>query len=668
MNISELARKLKITNNQLHEGLVQMGIDVGRRAIKIDNAVALKVLKNWGAYHASLAKAKNDESAVEAAGPKEKVTVMIPAVTTVRDFAVLLNIPVTRLITTLMNNGILAALNEKIDYDTAAIIAEDLGFIPKKEVTDVEAGVFSSAADPLQELLGTEDSAALITRPPIVVVMGHVDHGKTTLLDTLRKTRVVAGESGGITQHIGAYQLIQKMKKTGEVKKVTFIDTPGHEAFTTMRSRGARAADIAILVVAADDGVKPQTIEAIKIIQAAAIPVIVAINKMDKADADPDRAKRELSDHGLIPEEWGGKTVCVPISAKKGDGLDDLLEVVLLIADMEKEKIVANPAGATAATVIESHIDKNEGPVATVLVQNGTLRHNDFLVIENGYAGKVRAMRDSALHLVTEAEPGAPVRVIGFKYAPVVGYLIRGFADLPKDIEKEVKFTSSQAVVVSPVYTDEKKTASSLNIILKTDTLGSLEAVANTLLKIEHPEIKLSIVTKDLGTITSADVLKAEATKSFIAGFHVATSPSAESIASEKGVEIKLYKVIYELVDDVKARIEELLAPSLNRVVLGSVKVLKIFRTESGKVILGGAVTGGVIEKGVRTTILRAGTKMGEGKITTVQSGKQEIPRAQSGQECGLCYEGKGTVQEGDILEAFTIEKVKQTLEDTPQS
>lgn len=667
MNISELARRLKITTTQLHEGLEQMGIDVGRRAIKIDNAVALKVMRNWSAYKATLERARKEEVSEEVAGPKEKTIVTLPTVTTVRDFAVLLNIPVTRLIQTLMNNGILTTLNEKIDYDSAAIIAEDLGFIPQKESADADSQIFNSAIDPLKELMDKEESGTLVTRPPVVVVMGHVDHGKTTLLDTLRKTKVVASEAGGITQHIGAYQIEQLMKKTGEKKKITFIDTPGHEAFTTMRSRGAKIADIAILVVAADDGVKPQTVEAIKIIQAAGVPFVVAINKMDKADADPDRAKRELSDHNLVPEEWGGKTTCVPISAKTGTGLDDLLEVLLLVAEMEKASIVANPSGATAATVVESHIDKNEGPVATVLVQNGTLRANDFLVIDDGYAGKVRAMRTPGGLLIKEAIPSQPVRIMGFKIAPVVGYLVRGMAELEKGVEKDIKMTSSQAVVVSPIHKDEKKGMKSVNIILKTDTLGSLEAVANSLLKIEHPDIKVSIVAKDLGTVTSADVLKAEATKSFVAGFHVSPSSSAESIAMEKGVEIKLYKVIYDLIDDVKRRIEELLAPTMNRVILGSAKVLKIFRTDTASMICGAAVTGGNLEKGVRVAIMRNGAKIAEGKITKLQSGKQDIPKAQSGQECGLCYEGKPLIQEGDILEAFVIEKIKQTLGDAIQ-
>lgn len=663
MNVSELARKLRITTSQLHEALPHMGFDIGRRAIKIDNAVALKILRGWPVYQQSKKRAAEEAKTEErAALPAEKRTVAIPAIITVRDFAVLLNIPVTRLIQTLMNNGILAALNEKIDYDTAAIIAEDLGFIAQKQALEDEGAAVQTTADPIKALLELEDPKTLKHRPPVVVVMGHVDHGKTTLLDTLRKTSVVATESGGITQHIGAYQVdVSHAERKGTI---TFVDTPGHEAFTTMRSRGAKIADIAILVVAADDGVKPQTVEAQKIIQSAGIPMVVAINKIDKPDANLDRVKRELSDHGLIPEDWGGKTICVPISAKKNTGLDSLLDVLLLVAEMEKDKIIANPNGASIATVIESHIDKNEGPVATLLVQNGTFHTGDHLVIDNGYAGKIRAMRDHRGSLASAAEPSQPVRIIGFKFAPIVGFVVRAHATLPKDIEKEVKRASAttQAVVFAPRGEDGTGNAS-VNVILKTDTLGSLEAIANALLKIDNPEIKVKIVSRELGPVSSADVLKAEATGAFIAGFHVPASQTAATMAGEKNVEIKIYKVIYELLDDVRERIENLLSPETKRTVTGTGKVLKIFRTESKSMILGVSITSGVLEKDSRVTVIRGKGKITEGTISKIQSGKQEIKKAESGQECGVNFDGKPVVLEGDTVEAFTVEKVKRTLE-----
>jgi translation initiation factor IF-2 len=665
MNISELARKLKVTTNQLHEVLPLMGIDVGKRAVKIDDTHAHKVMKHWSQYSSVLKKQKPAEERTDTAQeqPHAKQTVMLPHSVTVRDFSVLLNIPVTKLIGVLMNNGILAALNEKIDYDTASIIAEDLGFIPQHDTGEtIEETV--SGTDIIKETMEKEKDA-LIPRPPVVVVMGHVDHGKTKLLDSIRKTNVIAQEAGGITQHIGAYQVKKEFK--GEEKVLTFLDTPGHEAFTTMRSRGARIADIAILVVAADDGVKPQTVEAIKIIKAAGLPVVVAINKIDKPDANLERTKRELSEHGLIPEDWSGTTICVPISAKQGTGIEELLEMVLLIADMEKETIMANPKGEIIGTIIESHIDKHEGPVATLIVQNGTLRRNDYLIIDNILYGKVRAMKDHRAKLIETALPSQPVKIIGFKAAPVVGYVIRATKELGKEfesIEKDIKRSAAASVAITPrIIEKEKEEAKSVNVILKTDTLGSLEAITNALTKIDHPEVKVKIVSRDIGAITSTDILNAEATHSFIAGFHVAAVPSALEIASEKNVDIKVYKIIYELIDDIKERIEALLSPEIHRVILGTLSVMAIFRTEHASMIIGGRVDEGVIEQGARVQVIRQGTRITEGNISRVQSGKQEIHQAKSGQEIGVAFEGKPLIQRNDVLQTYKDERKKRTLE-----
>lgn len=664
MNITELARRLKITSNQLYDLFPQIGVDIGRRAIKIDEGLAHKIQKNWSEYQKLLFKKAVETVAATEIAPEEKRTVIIPPVITIRDFAALLNLPITKLMQTLMNNGILTALNEKIDYETASITAQDLGFITvqKEEREDEEQ---QTVEDVVKGIIGQEDEKSLKERPPVVVVMGHVDHGKTSLLDAIRTTNVIATESGGITQHIGAYQVTRTMKKTGEDKTITFIDTPGHEAFTTMRSRGAKIADIAILVVAADDGIKPQTVEAIKIIKAAAIPLIVAINKIDKPGADVERVKRELSDQGLIPEDWGGTTVCIPISAKKLTGIDDLLEMILLIADMEKDKMRANPKGVTVATVIESHIDKNEGPVATVLVQNGTLSQNDFLVMDNTLYGKVRTMRDYRASVVARAIPSQPVKIIGFKHAPVVGDTLTATNTLNPSVKKldRQRGAASGSVVITTKMSEKESKIPSVNIILKTDTLGSLEAIAASLQKIEHPDVKVKIIIKELGGITTADVLSAEATHSFIAGFHVTAPQQVRDVASEKKVEIILYKIIYELIDDVKTRVEALLAPTIAQSLLGLAKVLKIFRSDAVGTILGCVVTQGSITPGVRVHILRNGTSIGSGKITSVQSGKIEIPAAQSGTECGLMFDGKIPVLEGDVVEAYSEEKVKRTLE-----
>lgn len=657
MNITELARKLKITSNQLYELFPQIGVDIGRRAIKIDDTQANKILNNWSEFRKLIFKKPVEEEKREDLPEEERKTVAIPQVITVRDFSALLNIPVTKLLQTLMNNGILTALNEKVDYETASIIAEDLGFRPQSQSLEEEPS--GDLTDVIQETLKNEDPSALSPRPPVVVVMGHVDHGKTSILDAVRKTNVIAGEAGGITQHIGAYQI------TKDGNNISFIDTPGHEAFTTMRSRGAKIADIAILVVAADDGIKPQTVEAIKIIRAASLPSIVAINKIDKPGADIDRVKRELSDQGLIPEDWGGSTICVPVSAKQHTGIDELLEMVLVVADMEKDKRLANPAGATLATVIESHIDKNEGPVATILVQNGTLSQGDFLVLDTTLYGKVRQMRDAVGGAVKQARPSQPVKIIGFKMAPVIGDIIRGYVSLPEHIERADKHKERGAsrILVMPKLSEKEQKRPSVNLVLKTDTLGSLEAIATALQKIEHPEVKIKIINKDLGAITTADVLNAEATSALIAGFHVPLPPQVADIAQEKGVKVILYTIIYELLDDVRERVEKLLAPNIKRTVVGEARVLKIFKNDASGTVVGVSVQGGKFAKSARVIISRGGESLGEGTITSVRSGKTEIPEAQSGQEVGLLVQSKATIEENDTVQTFTEERVKRTLE-----
>jgi translation initiation factor IF-2 len=666
MNITELARKLKVTSTQLYELFPQIGIDVGRRAIKIDDKVAHKILKNWSQYQPLLFKKPAEEEQGKDIAPEEKKPVEIPPIITVRDFAVVLNLPVTKLIATLMNNGILTALNEKIDYDTASIIAEDLGFIPRQQSEQGDEDAIMTTTNLIKTTIEAEDPALLQSRPPVVVIMGHVDHGKTSLLDAVRKTNIIATESGGITQHIGAYQISRKTKNSGEEKFITFIDTPGHEAFTTMRSRGAKIADIAILVVAADDGIKPQTVEAIKIIRAASLPLIVAINKIDKPGADIERVKRELSDHGLISEDWGGTTVCVPISAKQYTGIDDLLDMILLVADIEKEKLVANPAGTTVATVIESHVDKNEGPVATILVQNGTLRQNDFLVIDHILYGKARLMKDYRGQALSHVLPSQPAKIIGFKRAPLIGDCLSAMTTLDESVakmSKQQEQMSAGSIVIAPKMSEKDKGIPSVNIILKTDTLGSLEAIATTLMKIEHPDVKIKVASKGLGAITTADVLNAEATKSFIAGFHVPLSAQVRDVASEKHVDIVLYKIIYELIDDIKKRVEELLAPLISRTVTGSGTILKVFRSDRGSMVVGMRVLEGTFTGGARVQVLRDGSTVGEGKIKTVQLGKIEIKEAVSGQECGILYEGRVELAPDDVLQSFTEKKIKQTLE-----
>lgn len=671
MNISELARRLKITTNQLTEILPSLGIDIGRRAIKVDEVLAQRVLKQAGAIQAALLKKQKKETTdispeTEGTEQQPKKIITLPAMMTVRDLAVNLNIPVTRLIKALMNNGILAALNEKIDFETASIIAEDLGCTVEQENEESAQHELIFQSDLVKEVLDKEDPKNLLARPPVVVVMGHVDHGKTKLLDAIRKTNVVSQEAGGITQHIGAYQIeiFPKEKKEGQL--ITFLDTPGHEAFTSMRSRGAKIADIAILVVAADEGVKPQTVEAIKIIKAAHLPVIVAVNKIDKPESNIDKVKRELSDQGLLPEDWGGTTPYVLVSAKEGTGIDALLDMIILVSHIEKESLLANPQGTVIASVIESHIDKNEGVIATLLIHNGTLYLNDYLTSKSILYGKVRAMKDHTGTLVKQAPPGKPVRIIGFKNPPVIGDCVQALKKLDKTIEKEAKRTTAaratHVIIGTKMDEGSEGTTKSINLILRTDTLGSLEAIATSLFKIEHPEVKVKIISRGLGTITTADVLNAEGTKSFIAGFHVSASQTAHDLALEKNIEIKLYKIIYELIDDIKMRIEALISPDILHVVVGTARVLELFRTDGSLSIVGCVGTEGLFKKGLRTRIIRDGEPLGEVLIKTLKAGKNNIEEAKSGQEFGIALDGKISIQKNDILEAFREEKIKKTL------
>lgn len=668
MNITELARKLQITTQELKDVLPTFGFDIGQRAIKIDDRLAHKIINSWPLLKkelekkraAELAKLTPEEEGGEAVAESKK-TVKLPQVITVREFAARLNLPVTGVIKELMKNGILASLNERIDYETAAIVAEDMGFEVEKILEDETGGDF--VGDKVKELMGKDEKSTLKPRPPVVVVMGHVDHGKTKLLDAIRKTHVMESEAGGITQHIGAYQATYKDRV------LTFIDTPGHEAFTAMRSRGTKIADIAILVVAADDGVQPQTKEAIKIIEAAKIPFLVAINKIDKPEANIEKIKQELAALNLIPEDWGGKTICVPISAKQMTGIDGLLDMVLLITDMEKEKIVANPVRCALGTVIEAHIDKGEGPVATVLVQAGTLGRNENLTIENVLYGRVRAMKNFRGEFVNEATPGTPVKILGLKAAPQVGDILEVKSDL-RECTRKIKttYTNREQTVVKKTGEEEESKKKKLKIILKTDVLGSLEALLASFEKLEYPTVALEIVAQGLGNITEAEVLEAEAVGAKIFGFNVLTGPNVDDLARDKGVEVKIFKIIYDLIDEVKIGLEGLLEMETIRTNLGKIEVLAIFRTEAASMIVGGKVKEGKIVFNpkvgqTKIKVWRKGEEAGEGMLGGLQSAKSEVKEVAAGQECGVKFKGKPIVQVGDMLEIYREEKRIRKLE-----
>ena len=654
MNITELARILRVPTQELRDKLPQVGFDIGQKAIKVDDKIAQRIISQWSILNKQLEtklQAEKIETVAPAATATEKKQIKIPVFITVRDFAATTGVPVNRVLAELMKNSIFSSLNEKIDFDTAAIIGADLGLniIPAQAETEA-AG---PETDALKQALSQETEADLKSRPPVVVVMGHVDHGKTKLLDAIRKTNVVAGEAGGITQHIGAYQIIHKDKT------ITFIDTPGHEAFTAMRNRGARIADIAILVVAADDGVKPQTVEAYRIIEAAKIPFVVAINKIDKPEANIDMAKRELSEQlNVLPEDWGGKITCLPISAKNNLGITELLDMLLLTAEMEQANIKANPAATATGTIIESHLDRGQGPVATVLIQNGTLRVGDPLSFNGIDYGKVRAMADHLGRSLAEAEPSTPVKIIGLKSAPAVGDIMQVGQGKKIKIKKTV-FTGQENI-----KSDEEKketiTAKNINLVIKSDVLGSGEAIEGALAKIETPEVKINILNKGLGNITEGDIARAEASSAKILGFNVQITPLALRLAREKNVAVKCYKIIYELINDIKAEADGLIEQELERVDLGRLKVLAVFRTEKNGQIVGGRVLNGRVEAGSLVEVLRDKQIIAQGKLIKLQIAKQDTSVVETNQECGLSYEGKPVIQVDDILPVYKMERIKK--------
>ncbi|MBU4375181.1 translation initiation factor IF-2 [Patescibacteria group bacterium] len=661
MNITELARTLRVPPQELRDKLPLIGFDIGQKAIKVDNRTAKKILKEWnfliGQLEAREEKRRVEEK-TEIAQNQEKKEIKIPHFITVRNFSELAEIPVNQILAELMKNSIFSSLNEKIDFETAAIIGSDLGLeVMLDEALDKKEDGDKMSAEKLKDLLEKEDSSDMKERAPVIVVMGHVDHGKTKLLDAIRRTHVMDGEAGGITQHIGAYQVVRKGKA------ITFIDTPGHEAFTAMRSRGAKIADIAILVVAADDGVKPQTIEAYRILESAKIPVLVAINKIDKPEANIDKTKQELSNQlKITPEDWGGKTICMPISAKEGAGIDDLLDMVLLTADMESGNIKANPKSSAIGTIIESRVDKGEGPVATVLVQNGTLKIGDQLCFSGQSYGKVRALRNYLGENIEQAEPSVPAKIIGLKSAPKVGDILEVGAG-EKIKNKKIKYAPQELTnKKSNESENENIKTKRINLIIKSDVLGSGGAIEESLAKIEIPEIKINIIKKGLGNITESDITQAEASQAQVIGFNVKSPSAVEELARSKNVIVKIYVVIYELINDIKSRIQELVEPEVKRVDLGRLKVLAIFRTEANSQIIGGKAIDKAIEDSSFIDVCRDKEVIASGKLTKLQSGKQDVKSVEADQECGIQYEGKPLIKEGDILQVWKEERITKII------
>lgn len=592
----------------------------------------------------------------------EPKTIALPPVLTVKQLAEALDQPVTAIIGKLMGFGVLATINEDIDFDTAAIVADDFGVLVQRQEVVKAASQTATAAQ--------TDTTQIATRPPIVTIMGHVDHGKTTLLDTIRKTNVAAKEAGGITQHISSYQIEIAPKGGGDKRTVTFLDTPGHSAFEAMRRHGAQITDLVVLVVAADDGVKPQTVEAINHIKAAKVPVVVAINKMDKSGANPDRVKQELAEYDLIPEEWGGKIVMVPISALGNKGIEDLLEVILLSTDLRDLK--ANPSVPAIGVVVESHLQPGIGPVATLLIQNGTLRVGDFIALGD-VSGKVRTLTDYKGKKIPAAGPSTPVEISGLSGTPRFGEQLAVF-----DTERDAKEAARQFVRSSTAKravgtltssaqgaTQKEGKKSILNLIIKADTNGSLEAIKDTLRGMRNDDVEVRVVADGVGDISEGDITLARTAKALVIGFQVRVPAAVKTLADREKVPISLFSVVYELFDAVRQVLSDLMPMETVERETGRLKILARFRDNRKHIVIGGMVEEGLVIPKSLVRVLQNKTVIAEGRTEVVRRGKDEVRQVKTGSECGVELDlrhGSETVAVGHYLVLYATEERKKNL------
>ena len=573
---------------------------------------------------------------------------------TVKELSEKIGKPVAEIIKKLFILGIMATINQEIDFDTCSLIASDYDI-------ELEQNIAKSYEDVLLEGVDEDESKDLVERPPVVTIMGHVDHGKTSLLDAIRHSSITEGEAGGITQHIGAYTV------TCNGRQITFIDTPGHEAFTAMRARGAQVTDIVILVVAADDGIMPQTVEAINHSKAAGVPIIVAINKMDKPTANPDRVKQQLTEYGLVSEEWGGDTICVPVSAKTKQGLDNLLEMVLLQADVLELK--ANPNRMAKGIIIEAELDKGRGPIATVLVQNGTLKVGDPIVAGMAY-GRVRAMMDDKGRRVTKAGPSTPVEVLGFNEVPSAGDMLnaaeidklsRQVAEERRDKLKAEQLKNTQKVSLDDLFNQiAEGQMKDLNIIIKADVQGSVEAVRQALEKLSNDEVRVKCIHGAVGAITDSDVIFASASNAIVIGFNVRPNASARALAEKENVDIRLYRIIYNAIEDIQNAMKGLFKPVYKEVELGRISVRNTFKVSGVGTIAGAYVQDGKVSRNAQVRVVRDGIVVHEGRISSLKRFKDDVKEVAAGYECGIGIENFNDIHEGDTIEAFVMEEVKR--------
>jgi translation initiation factor IF-2 len=641
MDISTLSKQLNMSSQQLRFKIREAGFFVSPRANKIDNQLAKQILTK-------LSTKTTDKPLM----PVEKKDISLPKVLSVKELATKLNLDITVVIKKLIQNGVMATINEEIDYDTAAIVASDLGFnVSEVQEQTTRLGLGYVAEEIKKEL--TEKPQEFVTRPPIVAIMGHVDHGKTTLLDTIRSTKVVETEAGRITQHIGAYQV----ERNG--KFITFLDTPGHEAFAAMRARGANVTDIIVLVVAADDGVKPQTIEVINRAKLTATPLIVAINKVDKPDANIERVKKELADYGVMIEEWGGAIPVAKISALTNQGVDELLDLILLQAEVMDLK--ANPSGVTLGTVIESHVSRTLGSVSTVLIQNGTLSLSDFVAVGKAY-GKVRSMTDARGAKLKLALPSVPVQITGISDVPSVGDVLKTYVTLDEAKNYAAAIIKSERAKKMASRAALNFQGKELNLIIKVDVLGSLEAINEALAKLKNTEVKLNILEEGAGEISENDVLRAASASAVIIGFHTRPSVQAAKLAQARKVTIQIYDIIYELVEDLTRQVVEMLTPEVLRTDLGRVKILGIFRTEKDRQIIGGNVAEGKIKDGAGFEIKRGDELAGKGQVLQLQQSKIAAKEVLKGSEFGASVKASAKILEGDVLVVYEESVRKRSL------
>jgi len=586
-----------------------------------------------------------------------KRQIELPANITIREFAQIIEVSPIQIIKKLMSNGVMASINQAIDFDTAAILADEMGFEATRESEEIPQEKEVGEVPLWRQTIADEEESTLTTRAPVVTILGHVDHGKTTLLDAIRHTNVAEGEAGGITQHIGAYQVVLKGRQ------ITFLDTPGHAAFTAMRARGAQGADIVILVVAADDGVMPQTKEAIAHAKAARVPIIVALNKVDKQNSNPELVKKQLSENDLTPDEWGGNTMVIPVSAKQKQGIEDLLEAILLVAD--NTEIRANSKGAVIGTVIEAELDKSKGPVATLLVQNGTLRSGDIVVAGNAY-GRLRAMFDFRGNKVEKAGPSVPVSVMGLNGMPSAGNVfqtVESEKEARQIILEHAGLSAEQASPTKKMTLEElfSKVKSGetkeLNLILKADVQGSLEPIINEIKNLSKGEIAINILYAETGNISENDILLASSSQAIVVGFSVQADVAARRLAEKEGVDIRLYDIIYRLIEDVEKALKGMLAPEFTEKFVGKAVVLQVFSLSKGTNVAGCRVTEGEIRRNGKIRVMRGKDIVYEGEVGSLKHEKEDVREIRQGFECGLGLKNFSDVQVGDVIECFTLER-----------